>query len=94
MLVEFIVQTRVATKHLLQFLLVVGTYGAVFENHWNISGIFGNLSVLLAKSDREGCVPVEHFRYFRKYFCFIQRSQTEKDIVYQGLNCMWCQEQL
>ena len=91
MLVEFIVQTRVATKHLLQFLLVVRTYGAVFENQWNISEI---LVFCLAKSDIEGCVQVEHFRYFRKYFCFIQRSQTEKDIVYQGLNCMWCQEQL
>ena len=66
------------------FLKTSGTFPAFSEI----------LVFCLAKSDIEGYVTVEHFRYFRKYFCFIQRSQTEKDIVYQGLNCMWRQEQL
>ena len=56
MLVEFIVQTRVATKHLLQFPLVVKTYGAVFENQWSISVIFGNLRVLFNKVREGYCV--------------------------------------
>ena len=48
------------------FLKTSGTFPAFSEI----------LVFCLAKSDIEECVPVEHFRYFRKYFCF---NSTKSD---------------